>query len=717
MDADSTLLDRYAREGAQDAFASLVARHVDFVFSVALRRTGGDAALAHDVSQQVFLALARRASTLARHPVLLGWLHTCTCQRASDLVRAEARRRSRETVAATDPALATEPATPWETLVPEIDDALATLGEADRQAILLRYFAGHAYADIGQTLGLAENTARMRTERALEKLRRALARRSITSTASALGLALGTNAITAAPASVAASTLAALGTMAPFPTTSALGLLFMNSKLKVGLATLLLLPAAGGVAWWLLSRTEEPSPQSPSAFARSAPTVLPPAPRADTPPTPSPAAPPTRPAPSPLLTAEEQALILKLGSLTNRDYMAYLEALLQTNPDYEGIIAAVEAKLGIKLTLAEVAPASLNAKTLFVHSLGHLSLQHPRALVAWLAGAGDEQRRDFAFLLPGTLNGTRAITAQNAAAWLPDGPGAEDILNLLRIRDAIDAPRSAEQFLSGANAPAERLGRIHTMASLWPSTGLEDALSWAGEILGPRERESFLAGLAGNVAGRDPDLAITLLKQLPGDPAYAPSLRAALQPLLRKKTPAELTPLIEASTGPERAAVVSTFAETWAQRHDQVDLLTWLGTRDETDLATALGASAVWLTQENRRILLETLTSPPPSSAIESALIMAAQSPSAMGKSSSPGAYQLIDWLATRPGAAPLSPEGTDNQKLLWQSMEKMIQNSLTAEWGSPEKVTAWINRLPFATPEDRDRMLRHIDEVRRHQR
>ncbi len=210
MDDDSTLLLRYAKTQDAPAFAELVRRHVDFVHSVALRRTHGDAHLARDVSQQVFLALARRAAALAHHPSLLGWLHTCACRRAADLVRAEARRRARETIAATDAALSPEPSVPWETLAPELDLALQTLSDRDRETILLRYFAQEPFADIAAALGTTEAAAQMRTARALEKLRHALAKRGVTSTAAALGLALGANTVTAAPASVAASTLAAL---------------------------------------------------------------------------------------------------------------------------------------------------------------------------------------------------------------------------------------------------------------------------------------------------------------------------------------------------------------------------------------------------------------------------------------------------------------------------------------------------------------------------
>jgi RNA polymerase sigma factor (sigma-70 family) len=273
MDDDATLLRRYAHTRDEAVFAALVHHHVNFVHSVAGRCVRGDADLARDVSQQVFLALARRAAALVGHPCLLGWLHTCACQRAADLVRSEARRRLRETTATTDPALAAEPPVPWENVAPVLDLALQTLGARDRETVLLRYFAQKPFADIAVALDTTEAAAQMRATRALGKLRRALAARGVTSTASALGLALGANAVSAAPASVAATTLAALATSnAVVGTASATHVAFtlftaMTTSTKASLAaaalTLLILGCAIG------SRlAHRPQPATASATAK-----------------------------------------------------------------------------------------------------------------------------------------------------------------------------------------------------------------------------------------------------------------------------------------------------------------------------------------------------------------------------------------------------------------------------------------------------------------
>jgi RNA polymerase sigma factor (sigma-70 family) len=214
MNGEAELLRRYADDKSQEAFAELVRRKVDLVYAAALRQTGGDAHLAQDVTQGVFLALARRASSLQRHAVLTGWLYTTTRFLATKAVRAQVRWQRREQEANTMDAISTGPEPKWEELRPVIDEAMHELGEPDRTAILLRYFEGLPLARVGAALGSSENAARMRVDRAMEKLRERLMRRGITSTAAALGTALAAQPTVAAPLELAAAA-AKLGIGAP----------------------------------------------------------------------------------------------------------------------------------------------------------------------------------------------------------------------------------------------------------------------------------------------------------------------------------------------------------------------------------------------------------------------------------------------------------------------------------------------------------------------
>lgn len=207
MNDDAELLRRYAGEGAEDAFAEVVRRHVDLVYGVALRQTRGNAGWAEEVAQAVFSDLARKAAAVARHESVVGWLHTATRFAVAKALRTERRRRAREqeVFAMNERLRETEAAADWERLRPVIDEALGELKERERAAILLRFFERKPLAEVGAALALTETAARSCVDRALDKLHAALARRGISSTSAALGVALGGQVVGAAPAGLAAS--------------------------------------------------------------------------------------------------------------------------------------------------------------------------------------------------------------------------------------------------------------------------------------------------------------------------------------------------------------------------------------------------------------------------------------------------------------------------------------------------------------------------------
>ena len=196
---DAELLRRYAEEREEGAFSEIVGRHVNHVYSAALRLVGGDSHLAQDVTQIVFTDLARKAGQLEGLHVLSSWLHTSARFAAAKLVRSEQRRRLREqatlpmnmTSGETDPA--------WDQARPVLDETIGELEPADRDALMLRYFEKKPLAHVGAALGLSENAARMRVDRATEKLRTRLAVRGITSAASALGASLAQFTVGTAP--------------------------------------------------------------------------------------------------------------------------------------------------------------------------------------------------------------------------------------------------------------------------------------------------------------------------------------------------------------------------------------------------------------------------------------------------------------------------------------------------------------------------------------
>src|SRR5271169_6151000 len=130
MTPDNELLRDYAKTRSEDAFAELVRRHVNLVYSAAMRQVNGDAHLAQDVAQTVFTDLARKATSLARRESLTGWLYTSAHFAAAKIVRTETRRRDREENFMREPSHESAPETDWEKLRPALDAAMHELKEA-----------------------------------------------------------------------------------------------------------------------------------------------------------------------------------------------------------------------------------------------------------------------------------------------------------------------------------------------------------------------------------------------------------------------------------------------------------------------------------------------------------------------------------------------------------------------------------------------------------
>ena len=170
MTESQELIADYVRTGSEAAFRELVTRYVDLVHSTAVRLVDGDIHRAKDVAQMVFLDLARTAHTLSKVIMLGGWLHRHTCFVAGNTMRGERRRKSRERQAVEMNALQNNSREDLKLVAPILDEAINELGEADRTAILLRFFEQHDFRSVGRAIGSNEDAARMRVSRALEKL-------------------------------------------------------------------------------------------------------------------------------------------------------------------------------------------------------------------------------------------------------------------------------------------------------------------------------------------------------------------------------------------------------------------------------------------------------------------------------------------------------------------------------------------------------------------
>jgi RNA polymerase sigma factor (sigma-70 family) len=203
MPTDHELLDEYARSRSETAFALIVQRYLILVYSVALRRTR-DPELARDASQIVFVDLARKAGRLRSGLVLSAWLHRAAVFAASRLVRAERRRAQREEAIMSEEPCSTAEAS-WDDIAPLLDEAVHNLSEPDRQAVLLRFFENKTHQDVARALGVSEEAARKRTDRALERLRVWLTRRGVRTSVAGLTTLVSAHAVQGAPAGLGAA--------------------------------------------------------------------------------------------------------------------------------------------------------------------------------------------------------------------------------------------------------------------------------------------------------------------------------------------------------------------------------------------------------------------------------------------------------------------------------------------------------------------------------
>lgn len=201
--ADNDLLGQFTREQSQDAFTELVNRHLNLVYTAAFRQVRSSQ-LAEEVSQTVFLGLAREAAKLRRDTLLTAWLYTVTHRTSVDVVRREARRQAREQIAIQLSDM-NAPDAPWAQIEPMLDEAMNSLEDTDRAAILLRYFENKSLREVGQALGTSEDAAQKRVTRAVERLRDFFTHHRVTVGTAGLIAMVSANAIQAAPVGLGAA--------------------------------------------------------------------------------------------------------------------------------------------------------------------------------------------------------------------------------------------------------------------------------------------------------------------------------------------------------------------------------------------------------------------------------------------------------------------------------------------------------------------------------
>ncbi len=201
---DDELLHRYtARKTATTRSPSLFDA-TSISSTPAASRQVGDAALAEDVTQAVFVILARKHAGV-RKGKLAGWLFNTARLVARNAIKMQIRRRKYEQRAAAERSEITIPEPgEWEQISPQLDAAVARLGQGERDVVLMHFFQQIPLDEVGKLLGISEAAARKRSSRAIEKLREILGRRGVETTAASLTAGLATHAMIAAPAHLTA---------------------------------------------------------------------------------------------------------------------------------------------------------------------------------------------------------------------------------------------------------------------------------------------------------------------------------------------------------------------------------------------------------------------------------------------------------------------------------------------------------------------------------
>ena len=641
MTESAIFLRDYIVNGSEDAFAQIVKTHVDVVYSAALRVVAGDTYLASDVTQVVFTDLVRKASKLGPNVVLAGWLYRHACFTAAKAVRTERRRQAREREAVAMQMLNQDAESIWRQITPVLDEAMNRLSTRERDAIVLRFFQQKPLREVGEAVGISEDAARKRVDRALNSLRNLLLRRGVTLSAAALVTVLGAKSVSAAPAGLAISLVSAAGAASSSGgILSSLTELLVMTKLQstmvgllfvAGVATPILLSsgASPGVANLSVpqtkDRTETANSRSGGQSGNEAVGVL-------------------KSKKSAALARledwvqrkakaqnvdggldfnDQQQLRFLVWSLWARDYpeawrLGERLGTLKFLHQFQQEILPYWAELDPHSALA----AAESIKDHYLREDGAINAaavwanRDPAAAVAWIRQSvpTDLKPAELAWAVP-ALAKSDPQAALAALSEITSPSLRQQALSVSLREWATQDPAGAVSYLTNEPPSHQRAELLKSVGEGWAQKDPEAISGWA-QTLSANERGSFLDGAARALGEKDPAAAASLLKRFSSSGAIS----SVIQDWVKTDVSAAGSWVSQLPEGEFRNSATQGLLEQWGQRDPAgaADFAASLpsGKEQQAQIESILGA---W-SQRDAQVALDWVNTLPEGAARDSAV-------------------------------------------------------------------------------------------------
>jgi RNA polymerase sigma factor (sigma-70 family) len=266
---ESMLLAEYARDRSPQAFGRLVEQYIDLVYAAA-RRQLMDAHLAEDVTQAVFILLAKKAKEIPTDRPLSAWLLTTTRYVVANMRREVANRQKHERKASAmkiEPAPGPDDSKTWGEVSPFLDEGLANLNESDRDVLLLRFFESKTLREVGDEIGISEDAAEKRIARAIDRLRAFFASKGVGIAGTALTLGLSQRLLFETPKGLASTILqgghAGSAVVSKIAAGKAAGTITTLTTIKIGVSVVIGI----AVIWTGVAAVQHMDAKAPAATA------------------------------------------------------------------------------------------------------------------------------------------------------------------------------------------------------------------------------------------------------------------------------------------------------------------------------------------------------------------------------------------------------------------------------------------------------------------